>query len=340
VFILLVVLIYRKKLPNFKYRYFIWIIAIFLLISAPFLYQRALSEGSPFSYGMNDRFLGNSYEEAWCFNIPTISFLGYFKTHNLADYFNKFFVHGFTRIFFDYFYKVISPLLLFFFIFAFFKNLKDKRFLPLYLIFLLWIGGLSLIYSVVGSSRHLHVTIPFILIFGVKGVFEVFKDKNYKNVLLTLFTIVFILFSLISPLVNVYKASYQETADGLEWGKWVAENVEGKVAMIDGGDLIMMHLTEVTFDEYSALAAPNQGIRLIVPGCFQDLSSGMDWLRERGTTHLVLDEKIINRRPYLEEAHNPKFSSVFKEIYSNQNTSSQWKVNIYKIDWESYDKLK
>lgn len=103
----------------------------------------------------------------------------------------------------------------------------------------------------------------------------------------------------------------------------------------------MMHLPDTTvsgvgqFDLY----APESNLRVVRPGCFENLSDAMEWFKEIGVTHLVLDDRNINRRPYLKEIYLEKeIPSYLTEMYSNYNTASNWKMRIYSINWSEYEK--
>lgn len=348
--ILLSFFLLRKANPKFSYKHIIYIIMIFFIVSAPFLYQRYTYFGSPFFYGENSKYFVDTYQQVWSDNVPVPSLMDYLSTHTFTDYFNKFVIHGFFKIIFDYVhgygfyvYGVISPLLLFFFLYGVVRYFNDKRFIPLTIVFLVWVIGLIPIWDIFGTSRHLYATIPFVLIFSTVAINEVFKNDKYRNVLLSLFLIIFILFSLITPVGQWYSATAHQSSinDGLEWGRWAAQNIKGKIAIIEGGDLVMMHLpdTQVSGVGQLDLYAPKSNLSVVRPGYFENLSSAMEWFKEIGVTHLALDDKNINRRPYLKEIYSGKeIPAYLTEVYSNYNTDSKWKMRIYRINWSEYEK--
>lgn len=339
--ILLSFFLLRKEIPKFSYKYLIYIILVFFIVSAPFLYQRYTYFGSPFFYGENSKYFVDTYQQVWSNNIPVPSLMDYLSTHTFTDYFNKFVIHGFFKIIFDYVYfGVISPLLLFFFLYGILMYFNDKKFLPLIVVFFIWIVGFTPAWDIFGTPRHLYPTIPFILIFSTAAINDIFKNNKYRNILLSSFLIVFILFSLITPIVSWYKSSQSPIYDGLEWGRWAAQNIKGKIAIIEGGDLIMMHLpdTKVSGVGQMDLYAPKSNLSIVRPGYFENLSSAMEWFKEIGVTHLALDDLNINRRPYLKEIYSGEGIPLYlTEIYSNYNTDSKWKMRIYYINWSKYE---
>lgn len=330
----------RTQIPKFSYKYIIYIVAIFFIVSTPFLYQRYTCFGSPFFYGENSKYFVDIYQQVWSNNVPVPSLINYLRTHTLADYFNKFVIYGFFKILFDYVYYTISPLLLFFFLYGVVRYFNDKRFIPLVGVFLIWIIGLIPVYHIFGTPRHLYATIPFILIFSATAINEIFKNSKYRNILLSLFLIVFILFSLITPAGLWYLSPQRAVHDGLKWGKWAAQNIEGKIAIIEGGDLIMMHLPNtVSGPEQLGLYTSKSNLSIVRPGYFEDLSFAMEWFKKIGITHLALDDRNIDRRPYLREIYSEKqIPSYLTEVYSNYNTNSKWKMRIYSINWSEYEK--
>lgn len=346
IFVLLIILfsffLLRREIPKFSYKYIIYITVIFFAISAPFLYQRYTHFGSAFFYGENSKYFVDTYQQVWSNNVPVPSLMDYLSTHTFTDYIDKFIIRGFFKIIFYYVYfGVISPLLLFFFLYGILRYFNDKKFLPLIVTFFIWIIGLTPVWDIYGTPRHLYPTIPFVLIFSTVAVNEVFKNNRYRNILLSLFLIVFILFSLIIPVRHWYKSPQSSVHDGLEWGRWAAQNIKGKIAIIEGGDLIMMHLPDTMVSGVGQLGlyAPTSNLSVVSPGYFENLSSAMEWFKEIGVTHLALDDNNINRRSYLREIYSGKeIPSYLIEVYSNYDTDSKWKMRIYYINWSEWEK--
>ena len=330
----------KKHIADFKYRYLIYILLVFFIVSAPMLYQRYEYFGSPFSYGEVSKYFVDNRDKIHSDNIPVPSLMDYLRTHTFQDYIDRFLIHGLFGIIHDYIFFIISPLLLLFFLYGIIRYLTDCRFIPLIVVFIIWIMGFVPLYSINIQSRFFNPTIPFVLIFSVIAIKDILKDNKHKNILLSLLLIIFILFSVMSQirLVQSYSSVKNYQTGLLELGKWTADNVKGKIAIAEGGDLIMLHLPDTTIGgvELLNLYAPKSNLSVLRPGYFEDLSSGMDWLREINATHLVLDELTMNtKRPYLKEIHSGKeIPSYLTEIYRNKD--SKLKAWLYYINWTEY----
>ena len=339
--ILLSFFLLRKQIPKFDYKYLIYIVAVFFAVSAPLMYQRYADFGSPFFHGDSSKyFVDERFKAFGSENIPVPSLMEYLRTHTFTDYLDKFVIHGFLGIIYDYFFYSVSPLVLFFFLYGAARHFNDVRFAPFISIFLIWVMSFIPVWHIYHEARYLYPTIPFILIFSAIGINDVIKDRRYGYILLSLFLIVFVPFSLKASAddLNAYTASDIER-DGLEWGRWAAQNIQGKIAIIEGGDLIMMHLPDSAIAGVSLfdIYAPESNLSTVRPGYFENLSSAMVWFNELGVTHLALDDRTIHKRPYLKEVYpGRKIPQYLTEVYSNYNTDSKWKMRIYRINWPEY----
>jgi len=196
-------------------------------------------------------------------------------------------------------------------------------------------------YSVYLDTRYFDGTIPFVLIFSVIAIKDVLKTNKHKNILLSLLLIIFILFSVMSQFTvrQSYSSAKNYENELLQLGKWVADNnIKGKIAINEGGDLIMMNFPDATIGGVGLLDlyAPKSNLSVLRAGYFEDLKSGMDWLNEMNVTHLVLDERTIGtKRPYLKEIYSGKeIPSYLKEMYYDKD--SEVKARLYYINWTEY----
>jgi 4-amino-4-deoxy-L-arabinose transferase-like glycosyltransferase len=340
VILLLSFYVMRKQIPDFKKRYLLAIIAIFFLVSGPFLYDRAVEFGSPTYYGLNSKYFADSYQQAWGDNVPVIGPLEYMLTHSVVDYFDKFVIHGGLSIIKDYSFYVLSPIILFFFLYGFLRHFKDNNLKPLSILFIVWFLSFSVVYQVFDTPRHFYATIPFALIFSAFAIEHIFKEEKYKNLSLTLFTLVFVGFSVLTVNQAFYNDQSGNVQDGLEWGQWVSKNIEGKIVIIEGWDLIMMHLPDSKaggigiFNVY----APESNITILRPGYFNNFLEAMDWFKETNVTHIVFEEDQIYRRSYMTQIYNNgRALSYLNIVYSNHDTDSLWKVKVYEIDWVEFE---
>ena len=324
------------------------IIFLFFLISSPLLLQRAFYFGSPTAHGYGGKYLHDDYSVCGAYNIPILTWGEYFRTRGVVDYFNKFFVKGFLGLIFDLFhgdqsYKhslIISPLLIIFFIYGILLCFKEK-FFPLFISILGFLGGLSIFHSIYSDPRYLEPTIPFILIFSSVGINKIFSKVRYKHMFLAIFLIVFSIFSLITPIGSAFLGPKITVPN---WALWASENIQGKIGIVVGADLILMNLPDTMIggrDAYT-LRAPNSNLETIRPGLFDNLNDSMTWMKKRNVTHLIVDDISIERKPqysYLKESYvDCKSPEYLNEIYSNYDTDEDpnWKVRIFEINWTAF----
>ena len=168
------------------------------------------------------------------------------------------------------------------------------------------------------------------------GIYEIFKKHELNNILLSSFLVLFIIFSLISP-VGLRLLGGTEMPS---WGSWAANNIHGKIGIVEGGDLIMMNLpdTHVAGVGQMDLYAKESNLSVTRPGYFENLESAMVYFKQIGMTHLALDDSNIERRPYLKEVYLPKYNDCFTEIYSDKDSNEEWKMTIFKIKWDKYER--
>ena len=308
---------------------------IFFLVSAPFMYQRYDAFGSPFSYGENSKYFVDSYQQVWSKNVPNQSLLGYLQSHSITDYVDKFLINGTVKIALTYGERIIPPLLAFAFLYAIFRSFSDRRLLVIAGVFLIWVISLTPVFSIYGTSRHLIPTASLVFILGMFGCTQLLKDHRHKIPLLSVFALALVLWS-IYPAVNVHVSPPEyktKVMDGFEWGQWAAQNLTGKLALIEGLDLIQMNV----LDPADGRNANQPKLEAIRPGDFRDLNSAMIWFKEIGVTHLLLDDLNIQRRPYLKEIPaRGQTQPYLREVYSNYDTGSTWKDRILEIDWSLY----
>lgn len=371
--ILFSLFILRKQIPKFNYKSVIYIILVFFLVSSPFLYQRHIYFGSPFTYGPVSNYFADDYQKVWSPNLPSVSLTDYLSTHTFNDYIQRFVVNGFFKVIYNFigaissqflflipllknhisyaviylFAALISLTLAILLLLTFLEGLKscfkNKKFIPLTVVFIFWIITLSIIYNTHYASRYLDVIIPLILIFNSAGIIIILRNNRYKNLILALFLIGFIIFSLITPIGFLYLNQEEKNAaqDGLGWGKWASENIKGKIAIVGSGELIMMHLPDTMIAGVSQpdLYAPISNLSITTPCYFENLSAAMEWFQKTNITHLAIDEYSTDKRPYFKETiyKNRKY---IQEIYSNYNTSSKWKMRIYYLNYSAYEQFK
>lgn len=333
--------VYLKRKNIFdSYKPLVYAVALFFFISMPFLVQREAYFGSPFFYGENSKYFVDSYNDVWRWDVKAPSLLNYLASHNLGDYINKFFVHGFMKISFHYIYVIIQPMLLLFLLYGIFIYWKNERFVPLTIFTILWILSLIPVYDIYGDPRYLYSTIPVIIIFSVAGFSNLVKESKGKYILIGLFIFAFVLLSMASWAKDNYGSSNIYVSKGDEvWAKWAAENLHGKIAMMDGGDLIMMQLndTQVGGNKEVLYYSPLKNITVLRPPIFGNATQAILWMYSQNITYIETDNLNNNARPYLNDIDNNLSNFPYlKELYSNYDSRATWKVRFYEINWKKY----
>lgn len=325
-------LIHYKTLKQ-NYKYLLYGVIVFWVVSAPFLYQRADLFGSPFTYGENDKYFVNSYDMVWADNIEVPSLFDFIREYGLRGIIRKFIINGFMQVFFDFSRILITPILSIFFLYGFSKNIFCKKYIPLYISIIIFIAGSSVVYDVYTTVRYILVLAPFILLFVAMGLFDIFKHKSYSHIILVSFLVLFIFFS-----YTQYGKTYGSSITYMpSWATWAAQNIQGKIVIRDGGDLILMNIPDATVGEtdQATFSAPETGLTTVRPGYFNNLQSAIPYLKNNDITHVAIESRgTEKRRPYLMQVTEPEYKDLFKEVYSNEDSDDPWKMKFYEIQWD------
>ena len=328
--------------------YSVFIIIIFFVVALPFLYQRHLYFGSAFDYGGNSEYFIENYTSAWGDVFPKTSFFNYLNQHSLTDWFKKFVVAGFFLALTYFFYSILP--LIFFFIIGWSTSKDNRLWLITKIIFVVWFIGLIPVFSIYYLPRHFFPVLPLALIMAVAGFRQLVGNRENHYRLDSAFIIyqIIILFLSTSILIWAMKTLAKDISlnrrDALVWAQWAAVNVKGKVAVGDGSDILMMNLSDARIGGRGMMdmIAPQSGLSTIYPGKVEQLDDLREWFREKEVTHLLLDDERWSPVFFLPSKHLKIYTGedipdYFKEIYSNYQTNSQWKVRLFKIDWEKYE---
>ena len=86
-----------------------------------------------------------------------------------------------------------------------------------------------------------------------------------------------------------------------------------------------------------SMTAPQSGRKIAYPGKVADLDELRSWLKKRDIDYVILDS--VKKRgfafapeKYLSIYTGTSFPAYLKEVYSNYETDSQWKVRAFKVD--------
>jgi hypothetical protein len=113
--------------------------------------------------------------------------------------------------------------------------------------------------------------------------------------------------------------------------------LRGNLAIIEGGDLIEMILTDSKIGSKNLLklSAEQLGVATFRPGDYNNLEDAMQDFKKMSVNYLMLDTENIKRRPYLYEVYNNNWSEHFMLIKSfKSRPNDKWVIgdmDIFKI---------
>lgn len=194
------------------------------------------------------------------------------------------------------------------------SNFKYGLFKQLYLlIFILYPLLLYPVFFIL--ARFLACTIPFLIIWVSKGIYEFgisFNKKGFKNMMLW-FVIIICIFGIILTIYHPQYGIEQEALEHKEAGIWLKENI--------GEDLIIMSRKQwVSF--YS-----NSKVVFVPYSNYEDM---LDFACHENVDYIVIDERFVSKtRPrlrfLLDEKNTPK---EIKSIYKDESIK---KILIYEL---------
>ena len=316
---------------------------VFILVSLPHLVVRYIEFGSPFDYGPNSKYFVDSYKEVWADNIPNPSIIEYLRSHNFHDYYNKFIdkglLHVLNNIFSDSFVISIWRYLFVMSIIISILIKKNKRYYPLFVLITVSIIGLSFVFHIFGNYRHLIYLIPFFLIFasGALCELEFIKNVKFVNIALTFVLAITIIYA---PKIDFLKKNHFDIPVVKDiWAVWAAKNITGNVAIIEGGDLLVMSQyyksdskkrIQRKFDEVRQMIKPMR------PGLYESMDQAIKDFKKMGIHYIITDKCNIHRRPYLKEIKKDKWKNIFqhmKYFEHGDKGAVLFGVNIYKVTY-------
>lgn len=337
----LIWLLWYKKV-SLNWSFLLLVPFLFFLISLPHLYMRYKAYGSAFDFGKNSQYFADSYAQSSSNNTPTSSITSYLKTHSVDDYFRKFIYHGLFRIA-NQFYSLLGEVWLLLFFLGTVKYLILDRFPKfdlLFILFLVSVAGLTPVFEVYGISRHLYVLLPFAFIISSKFLIDLLGESNRNNILVLLFILLLLVSTALKPdlyrsIVNGTSITTPKVQD--KWATWVASNLRGNIAIVEGKDLIEMILTDpkIGSKKLLNLSAEQLGIAAFRPDIYNRLEDAMRDFKKMQVNYLMLDTENIKRRPYLYEVYNTEWSKHFILIKSfKSRPTDKWVIedmDIFKV---------
>ena len=336
--ILITVCIIHKDSFSKIIRYCSVALLIFISISAPHLLMRYHEFGSAFDYGHNSKYFIDTSTQLWADNIPVPTLSEYLRTHSWRDYIAKFFHRGFWAVIYT-FYTLLLPI--------FWPVLSTvgqihfllKRRRKLYCIaifFVINIAGLSIIFDIFGSIRHLMFFVPFIILIDVDFLTRIFQSKVPLGNCAILITL-FYLLTAATQTISLDTSHIKQPKLNDLWALWAVQNLEGNVLIAEGGSLLRIG-QHYSYPQLKRKPIPFKDVKEylhpILPNTYSTLAEALPWLREKNIQYIVTDPIGLGRHRYLKELSQERWKNTFEKInyFANGKPGSYLlRITIYKV---------
>lgn len=315
--ILLVILLVSRKHRRRMVTAGLVAIGVFVIVTLPDLYARYTSFGSPLDYGSNSKYFVDHYEFVWADNVAAPSFWQYLTTHDWGQYYHKFIREGILVVLY-YLWIGLLPVAWIALSIAgavsiFRSGRRALYFAPLAV--LVSVAGMTIVFHIYGSIRHLIYLVPLLLI--TAGAFFFVLDRarfDIKNIAGT-FMIAFVL-ATVPGIYGLHPDRIEIPQVKDHWAVWAADNLSGNVAIVEGGDILEMsqHYERRGWRIAKAFQSVEPRINTIRPGVYRDLSRALEEFRRRNIRYLITDGNHIRRRPYLRNVSNEEWKDVLRHL--------------------------
>ena len=327
--ILIYAILIRKDIPKWKNKYLVYVVLVFIIASFPYLWLRWLEYGSPTYYGPNSHYFAESYEQAWSPDYKRQSISQFLATHP-PSYILKREIIGLRRALNAAMSNMLIPTVGFAIIGLIYTFKRKCCFM--HITYAIWILIFSWIFFLFRTPRLFIPLVPLAIILAAFTIVKVSKETKFKY--LTISIILCFLVAMSGAQLVSFNKDLEQRAeiwgDGMEWARWVSTNIEPEqsIAIREGGDLIWLY-------------NPNTRLKRI-PLC-DNLSATMKALRAENTNYLLIGDggnepPDWERRPVLKEVYFGEYCPEYLEsVYSNTDSDSNWKVQIYRINWSEFN---
>lgn len=320
VLLYLVWLLWYKK-ANLSRSFLLLVPFLFFLVSLPDLYMRYKSYGSAFDFGKNSQYFADFNTQASLKGTLNPSFINYLRTHKIDDYFRKFIYHGLFKVA-NQFYLLLGEVWLALFFLGGIKYLileRFSRFDLIFILFFVFVAGFIPVFEVYGNPRYLYVLLPFTFVISSKFLIDLLREGNRNNILVLLFILLLFVripLSIHLSIANGTSIATPKVRDS--WAIWAASNLHGNIAIVEGGDLIEMILTDSKIGSKNLLnlSSKQLGVATFRPGIYNNLEGAIQDFKKMQISYLMLDTENIKRRSYLYEVYNNEWSKHFILIMS------------------------
>lgn len=344
--VIILFLLTRPELnKTIKVKFIFGAILAFFLVSAPHMINRHQAYGSAFSYGENSKIFVDNSTQLWAPSIKAPTFGEYVKKSSFADYYEKFIAKGLWQVLKLFYSAMLPKLWIIVFIASLLKTVfivRDKKYDVFYVWFLVSILGMSLVFHIFRHERHLIYLVPIILIVSVGFLSSMDRNSRVKFSNIVLFFILLFNLSWMPRALLPIPAGHlaiPEVHD--DWAIWGAQHLEGKVAIVEGGDVLKIgqHYSEFTPERKIILPFDQveRKIDTIRPGNYARLQDALIEFKQLGIQYVITDGYHIKRRPYLRELENEEWARQFRHLkyfQSYMKGSVLHEVNIYEVRFD------
>jgi hypothetical protein len=174
--------------------------------------------------------------------------------------------------------------------------LRDVKLRPVAVAMALFLVAWVPVYDLFGVSRHLAPALPLALVLSAAGLLACVARSPRAGAWMAAAVVVFAAGESVVAQVERRSALQDPRLDGMVWGHWIADHVRGRLAIVQGHELVMMHLPDarVGGTDVNAMYAPVTGLYLVRPAEFSSFEEACNWLRAQAITHVALDEASLS----------------------------------------------
>jgi len=327
--ILIYTILIRNDIPGWKNRYLIYIILIFIIVLSPYHFLRWFEYGSSTDYGVNSNFFAENAEQAKSPNYEGQSFYQFISTHS-PSYILKREGKGLIKTIDASMSNMLLPVVGFSIIGLIFTFKRKCSFI--HITYATWIIFFSWIFTLFPVNRFFYPLIPLSIILASLTIAKVSKQTRFRNLTIFSILIFLVLLSGIQLIQFNNMLNYKEEIwkDGMEWTDWIVTNIEPNhtISIREGGDLIELLSDDIIVNQ--------------MPQC-DNLSATMKLLQEKNTDYLIIgdgggESPDWERVPVFKEVYFGEYSPEYLElVYSNLDSESKWKVQVYRINWNKFN---
>lgn len=313
----------------------------FVAASAPFLAARHAAFGSFFDYAENSKYFADTYTDAWGEAVPRVPFTEYVATHGIPAVTDKFLIGGLLFVI----GMLLATVLPYFFGWLRFvaheDGFADDRLYPLWIACAVWIAGLVPVFHIYSNPRHVIILTPVCLVVGALGFERLARGMRLQNVARAGMAVAASVFLVASFSMLVFFSKDKKIAmrDGAVWARELAPLLSGNVAMGNGSDILMMQYPDARAGGGGMLSmrAPLSGVAVRYPGKFGSMEALRPWLRAADIGYVVLDDAVKESFSFAPDKYLSIYTGVdfppyLRQIYSNYESNSQWKVRVFVVD--------